>query len=129
MAKVIPGAVRQEPLPKSKEALMLLPCGSCGRHIRESEASCPFCKASFDAQSSAKWLQRAATAAAVGVVLTLAGCPRADQGTATKYGAPPPPMTQSQPTSAPDSAPTPEPPQPPPDRPVTKYGAPKPPGL
>ncbi len=75
----------------------LIPCSSCDRHFRLSEAACPFCGASTPAPSDlapvvpppAKRLGRAALfafgAAAAGVV-AVAGC--GDDSTVALYGAP-----------------------------------------
>jgi hypothetical protein len=89
----------------------LVPCSACSRHIRASEASCPFCGGTPPAQRPAR--QTADTrglsrAAALALVTALAGC---DAPLAAAYGGPPPMADASavQTDAAPAPAPTPTP--------------------
>ncbi|MBL8604701.1 MAG: hypothetical protein JNK72_22435 [Myxococcales bacterium] len=75
----------------------LVPCPSCGRHVRVSEAACPFCATALPTDlaaraipSSSGRLKRAA-AFAFTATLTLAGCsddptPAADSGAVVDAG-------------------------------------------
>jgi outer membrane biosynthesis protein TonB len=66
----------------------LFPCIACKRHIRETEATCPFCSA---------------TPALLGLALLLGACsdsPPPDASVAAVYGAPPIELPMSTPTSA-----------------------------
>jgi hypothetical protein len=78
----------------------LLPCPSCARHVRQTEAGCPFCGASLslaDAPARAlptRRLGRAATFAfGAVIVMSVSACggtsnPGNDSGIAPAYGAP-----------------------------------------
>ena len=78
----------------------LLPCPECQRHVRKTEASCPFCGEALSlahlppAVLPTRRLSRAATfafgASVVGATV-LVGCSSDDDsgGTVTHYGAPP----------------------------------------
>jgi hypothetical protein len=69
----------------------LVPCAGCSRHVRCSEAACPFCGATafMSPQPSREPLRRLAAAAAVAAGVTgLTGC-RSDVSAGSFYGASP----------------------------------------
>ncbi len=83
-------------------AYTLTPCAACGRHIRLSEASCPFCHAAssiIDVPSPRPVharMGRAAMFAVGAAMLTMSGCD--DGGPTALYGGPP--ITDSGPDDA-----------------------------
>jgi hypothetical protein len=75
---------------------VLVPCPCCGRHVRPSEPSCPFCgltleQAARGESGSTPWY----AIAAVSATLVLSGCPMM----AARYGGPPPQPTPAQPSA------------------------------
>ena len=77
----------------------LLPCPDCGRHVRSSEGSCPFCQASLVDTFASAPAERAVTTrlgraaqfafgAVAATTMTVAGCGDGG-GPAPLYGAPP----------------------------------------
>lgn len=112
---------------------MLVTCSRCQRHIRSTEAECPFCHAPSEDQHRPARAHLTA-AVVIGAALSLSSCVREEQR--TKYGAPPPinPTTNtSEPVTQPVSNPVREPeivpaygapPIPIDDRPKPMYGLP-----
>lgn len=68
----------------------LVPCASCHRHVRASEAACPFCssalpRATARDQVATTGLSRAAVLA-LGAALSIVACSDDDSGTGNKTG-------------------------------------------
>jgi len=68
--------------------MKLVPCESCGRHVRDTERSCVFCSASLREGASL----RARVLAGAAIALVAAGC-NAVRPNATMYGGPPVELT------------------------------------
>jgi hypothetical protein len=83
---------------------MLLPCASCGRHVRETSLACPFCGRRARLVRGAVIGAGRAMAGTLVLGAMLGGC-----GNDTAAPPPPPttPTTQTQPASAPPAAPAP----------------------
>jgi hypothetical protein len=131
----------------------LSPCPGCQRHIRITEASCPFCGVAVEVSGSVSQsasLREHATAIFVGVTLAIAGCntkPEDPKKPIPVDVKPDPATMTSQPATKPDpgavvtpppaSKPVPDPTathaeygapmKPEPVAPAPKYGAPPPP--
>lgn len=104
----------------------LLPCPSCARHVKSSEAACPFCSSSLSgkltrrAPTTTKRLERlAAFTFAAAVLVTgcaVAGDEESDKqeselgGFHAMYGMPPPPVDAGPPPPPVDAGPPPPPP-------------------
>lgn len=68
----------------------LVPCGSCRRHVRASEAACPFCasdmpRAAAREQVVTAGMSRAAVLA-IGAALSIVACSDDDPGTGNQTG-------------------------------------------
>jgi hypothetical protein len=77
----------------------LIPCPACSRHVRASDAACPFCAAALDRPSSGP-------GQAARVAVALAAALAASASLAACYGGPPHPHNYPGPrtsTAAPDS--------------------------
>jgi hypothetical protein len=81
----------------------LVVCAGCRRHVRESDAHCPFCDARVVSTPSVPLgrMSRSEMIAAVAVLgaAAIAGCARGGGG-AEVYGGPPPPPKPAPSTSA-----------------------------
>ncbi len=72
----------------------LVPCDGCGRHVRSTEPSCPFCRSALTPTDVAPIrvdarLSRAALFA-FGATVAVVGCGDDDGPVGTLYGGPPP---------------------------------------
>jgi hypothetical protein len=80
---------------------MFVVCSSCQRHVRESDGSCPFCRASIvplDLSPTGKPLRVVLAIAAASAAL---GCGKTNEPTGTLYGAPPVEMMDASTTPKP----------------------------
>lgn len=98
----------------------LIPCSSCGRHVRVADASCPFCAA---VQPEGRSIVRTAKPRAKRAVafmaasISVAAC-----GSSTTTSTTPDGTTSASASTTSEPAPTVDPPVP--DAPATRYGLP-----
>lgn len=75
---------------------MLVVCSTCQRHVREGEASCPFCKRALVALDVAPAPKPLRVAFAIAAATAAMGCGKTSEPAAV-YGGPPVEMTDAAP--------------------------------